>query len=92
MNDRIVRFRWAPSATWREIDGEVVVISIDVNRVRLLNRVGSFIWSQCEGRTVDELAAAVCERFDVEEEVARRDIDVFVQDLIARGMLVAEAS
>jgi hypothetical protein len=85
------RLRRAGGAAWREIDGQVVVISVDLNRVRLLNGVGSYIWSHCEGRSVDELVGDVRQRYAVGEEAARADVARFVTDLVDRGMLVVEA-
>lgn len=77
----------SPDVAWRRIDGLVAIISLDANRVRLLNRVGSFLWERCDGRTAQELVDDTCARFTVDVEVARRDIADFVDDLAGRGMI-----
>lgn len=83
--------RHSPDVAWRRIDGLVAIISLDANRVRLLNRVGSFLWERCDGYTPEALVHDTCERFAVEESVARRDIESFVQDLLGRGLVSVEA-
>lgn len=77
----------ASDAVWRRYDDQVAVISLDANRVRLFNAVGSFLWERCDGSTVDQMVAAVCERFAVDEATARADVERFVDDLAARGLL-----
>lgn len=84
------RLRRAADAAWRRVDDEVAIISMDANRVRLLNRVGSFLWEHCEGATVDELVATVCARYEVDEATARADVGAFVSDLQERGLLTTE--
>lgn len=85
------RLRRAPDAAWRRIDDEVAIISMEANRVRLLNRVGSFLWERCDGRTQSELVAEVCERYEVDHETAARDVAGFVEDLTRRGLLAEES-
>ena len=77
----------ARDAVWRRYDDQVAVISLDANRVRLFNAVGSFLWERCDGSTVDQMVAAVRERFDVDEATARADVQGFVDDLVTRGLL-----
>jgi hypothetical protein len=77
----------SPDVAWRRIDGLVAIISLDANRVRLLNRVGSFLWERCDGRTHGELVDDTCAQFTVDAEVARRDIADFVDDLRGRGLI-----
>lgn len=84
------RIRRSPTAAWREIDGQVAVVSTDVNRVRLLNAVGSFVWIQCEEKTLDELVDAVAARYRIDRDRATVDVQSFVDDLSARGMIALE--
>jgi hypothetical protein len=84
------RVHRSPHAAWREVDGEVAIISTDVSRVRLLNRVGGFVWRLCDGRAVDALVEGVREHYGLAEDIARRDVETFVEDLNARGLVVLE--
>ncbi len=77
----------ARDAVWRRYDDQVAVISLDTSRVRLFNAVGSFLWERCDGATIDQLVAAVRERFAVDEATANADVVAFLDDLVARGLL-----
>ncbi|MDB4929118.1 MAG: PqqD family protein [Myxococcaceae bacterium] len=77
----------ASDAVWRRYDDQVAVISLDASRVRLFNAVGSFLWERCDNATLDQMVAAVRARFDVDEATARADVEGFVDDLVARGLL-----
>ncbi|MBI5516567.1 MAG: PqqD family protein [Deltaproteobacteria bacterium] len=79
----------APGAAWRFIDAQVAIISADVNRIRLLNQVGSFVWERCEGATVPALVDAVCAAYTVDRLEAERDVGAFVEDLLRRGLVTA---
>lgn len=88
MNSDVI-LRHSTDVAWRRIDGLVAIISIEANRVRLLNRVGSFLWERCDGRTPEALVGDTCARFEVAEATARRDIEEFVDDLMSRGLITA---
>jgi hypothetical protein len=90
MIDPATKIRRSTNAAWREIDGQVAVVSIDVNRVRLLNVVGSFVWTKCESATVGQLAEALADRYRIPAERALADVVAFVTDLRARGMIEIE--
>lgn len=88
MNSDVI-LRHSTDVAWRRIDGLVAIISLEANRVRLLNRVGSFLWERCDGRTPEALVSDTCARFEVAESTARRDIEEFVDDLMSRGLITA---
>ncbi|MBL8604186.1 MAG: PqqD family protein [Myxococcales bacterium] len=78
----------APDAVWRRVEDQVTIISMEVNRVRLLNGVGGYLWERCDGSTRESLVDALCARYAVSREVAERDVAHFVDDLVQRGLLV----
>jgi len=60
---------------WRRIEDEIVVIANDGIAVHILNKTAAYIWEICDGtRNLDEIAACLCERFDVTFEDASVDI------------------
>lgn len=79
--------RRTPDAAWRKIDGQVAIISIDANRIRLLNGVGSFVWERCDGASVRSLIEDVCARYEVDRARAEHDVHSFVNHLVACGMV-----
>ena len=78
MEQRFVRNN---DTVWRRIEDEIVVISNDGMEVHVLNKTGAYIWELCDGtRDLEEIAACLCERFDVTLEEVRADI----QNIIAK--------
>jgi hypothetical protein len=74
---------------FQEIEGQVVVLVPPRREVHQLDEVGTFVWKCLEAeRTLDEVVAAVCGEFDVEEERARRDVAEFLASLEEKGLLV----
>jgi GeoRSP system PqqD family protein len=46
-----------------------------------LNLLGTEIWKLCDGRTMDEIVAALVESFEVEPEVLEKDAAAFINEL-----------
>ena len=81
-----------PATAWRVIAGEAVVLSLDSKTLRGLNPVGSRVWELIDGRrSTDEIAAQLVEEFDVELARALQEVDVFVRQLLAKGLLTESA-
>jgi len=61
---------------------------VDMNGIITLNATGSYVWELLEEeRSAAELAVAVAERFDVDSERARADVDLFLEKIGELGML-----
>ena len=61
--------------------------------VEVLNPVGGKIYSMLDGKhTADDIVRALIDEFDVSEEVARRDLDAFLDELREKGMLATTGS
>ena len=78
----------------RNIAEDTVLVPVgktvyESNGLFILNEVGSFIWDQLEEAENEKmLLAAVLEAYDVTEDIARKDIHVFLENL--RGMGIIE--
>jgi hypothetical protein len=73
----------------REVDGEVVVLDVETDKVHQLNATASFIWRLCEeGQAPEVMARRLAERFDVAESVAFQDASVIIEQLRALGLVV----
>ncbi len=61
---------------------------LDMNGMVTLNPVGGFIWELlAEDRSLEDLVAAVVERFEVGVERAGADVKAFVEDLAQKGWI-----
>ena len=55
-----------------------------------LNESGVFIWNMiCEGNDIsrDELVEGFCAAYEIEKEIAERDVDGFIATLSANGII-----
>ena len=78
---------------WRTIAGEGVILSLDTKVLRGLNPAGARVWELIDGqRSVDSIGQQIAQEFEVEPARTLADIERFVQDLLARGLVEAADS
>ncbi|HRG02846.1 MAG: PqqD family protein [Bacteroidia bacterium] len=71
----------------RKVGNEVVVVPLvnnvaQMERLYTLNETAGFLWENLnETATVESLKTALLENFDVEDSVAERDIQNFLENL-----------
>ncbi len=74
----------------RSVGGENVVVPVgemskNFHGMITLNETGAFLWKFfTEDHTVDEAVAALLAEYDVSEEIARTDVEKFVE-IISNG-------
>ena len=84
-------FRSSPDVQGTNMDGETVLLDLSSGRYYTLNRVGSVIWEHCTGdKTISDIQAVLCDRFDVAPERALDDLVALVNELIQEGLLQQE--
>ena len=91
-------YQRAKSVVSRQIAGETLVVPIrgkvgDLASIYSFNETGSLLWSALEHpRSLESLTSLLCQSFDVAWEDARRDVDAFVNEMQAAGLLTGEPS
>jgi len=82
-----------PNAAWREVEGEVVIISPEDSVLHELNETASFLWKLSTGeRTTAEIARRMEEEYAVDGPTALADACELLTHLEAKELLVcAEA-
>lgn len=55
-----------------------------------LNILGTEIWKRCDGRTIDDIVSELLEEFAVERSVLLQDVNDFIADLAAKGLVYYE--
>jgi pyrroloquinoline quinone biosynthesis protein D len=75
----------------RVVEGKALIVVIDQKQLHTLNEVGTRVWELCDGRSVDAIADAVVDEFEVDKQTAMRDVQRFVDELRALGALELEA-
>ena len=78
-----------PGLLFNEIDGEIVMLSIENSEYYGLEKVGSRIWELIEKPlTMKELVAKLLDEFDVDEERCWKETTDFVTQLEGKELLV----
>ncbi len=80
-----------------DICGESIIVAegienIDFSRVISLNESAVFLWKKVEDGhefTNDELVGYMTEEYEVEEAIARKDIEKLTADWLEAGIIVA---
>lgn len=77
-----------PDLLWRLVDDELVIVRPIDGEIRVLNRVGAFVWRSMDGqRTVADLACLVTEEYQVSLPEACSDIHSFLAPLTESGLV-----
>lgn len=72
-----------------DMDGDVVMMSIERGEYFGLNVVGARIWQALsKAVTVSEIATAICAEFEVAQDQCERDVQEFLKDCIAKSIVV----
>ncbi len=73
---------------WRIIDGEAFLMTEDGKKVHMLNKVGTLIWQYADGSLpIKGIISKILERFDINEETAKKDSLEFINKLVDMKML-----
>jgi hypothetical protein len=81
-----------PNVVGRIVDNEAVLVLPGKGEVKVLNEVGSFIWSLVDGRrSIKEIAAQINADFKISLPEAEKDALVFIQQLIDKGIVVIDS-
>lgn len=77
----------------REIMGEFAVIGegleqVNFNKIISLNATAAYIWKEIEGKEFDAdmVAELLLAKYDVEEDLARKDAAALVQKIVENGL------
>lgn len=77
----------------RELAGRYVVLPVGgdpdgFQGMIQMNKTGAFLWETLSTeRTKEELVQLVLEKYNVDEETAEADVDVFVKNLSEKGII-----
>ena len=77
-----------PDMIAAEMDGDLVMMSIERGEYFGVGGVGTLAWELLEQPiTVDQICAAVCEEFDVDAGTCRADLLGFANELLTLGLV-----
>jgi PqqD family protein of HPr-rel-A system len=84
------RLRRDPALPFQRMDEDAIVVDPRSREVHLLNETGARIWELLEtASSVDDLAEALAEEYEgVAPEALRNEVEAFLGDLGAKGLLL----
>lgn len=83
------RYRVDPHARFRVMDDEGIFVLQEAGEVLVVNPVGAFIVQQLQiDRSLDQVVAAMTERYAVDDDRARSDATSLLDALLAAGALI----
>jgi hypothetical protein len=75
---------------FREVAGEAVILNLETGKYYGLNEIGTRMWTLItEHGCLQPVYNALLEEYDVHEERLQSDLLELVDDLVARGLLMA---
>jgi hypothetical protein len=79
--------------TWREVDGEVVVLDRRSWMYMGINGSGMLLWKLIvEGASLSRLVESLRDAYELDAEVAQRDVEAFLELLSSQNLLVEDAA
>ncbi|MEA3345720.1 MAG: PqqD family protein [Chloroflexota bacterium] len=77
-----------PAVVGRVVEGEAVLVLPEQGQVKVLNEVGARIWALADGtRTLRQIAAALCDEYEVDPAQAEADTRAFAAQLDEKGII-----
>lgn len=71
-----------------ELEQQLVLVQPLSGKVKVINQVGTFIWSQIDGcNEIESIIASVVGTFSVNNETATRDVLAFLSELRIKGLI-----
>ncbi len=75
----------------QEVDDEIIVLDANTENYFGLNKIGSVIWQTIkEKQVLSEIYETLLERYDVDAEVLRADLENFIVKLLEGGLAKVE--
>ena len=79
----------SPDVLARELAGEILVLDLRTSLYFGMTGTAARIWQLAEaGESRDGMIAALASEFDASPQTVAGDVDAFLSDLVARGLLV----
>jgi hypothetical protein len=85
------RYTINPRALCRAVDDEAIALDLDAGQYYGLNAVAARVWQLlAEGRAMSSICVTLLEEFDVAPDALRADVNAFVAELVAKGLVTEE--
>ena len=83
----------SPDVVARVVRGEAILVLAEQSKLKVLNELGTRIWELVDGQqSVRQIAARLCQEYQVDSNQAEQDTLAFIAELHGRGLLGVSAS
>ncbi len=80
-----------PSTIWTKLEGNVVLLNVELAHYYEANSIGSLIWDMLDKPcSMDEIVERIVSRYRVDREQCRADVAKFLDSLSQVGLLAGE--
>ena len=77
---------------WRNINGEMIILNLDMGHYYGLNKTGALIWSLlCENKDSEEIIDRVVGKYSISREKAKEDVAALIMLLKNESLLLRKA-
>jgi hypothetical protein len=81
-------YKTTDEVTWRDVNGELVVLRLTSGEYYSFNSVGRLTWMNIsEGKSIAEVIDTIALEYDVAYEQAESDVRSFVEGLLTNNLL-----
>lgn len=84
LQDRVRRVKGQAS---RNVNGEALIVLTERRHLHRLNAVGTRVWECCDEKRISEIVSAIVAEFEVDADVAARDVCEFLGSLRELGAI-----
>ena len=85
------KFKPTDEVTWRDVNGEVIVLTLTSGEYYSFNEVGRLSWiSLVEGKQVSEVVAYILNNYQTTSDQAKQDLEQFIGGLLENHLLVKD--
>ena len=74
-----------------ELADSLALLDVDTGTYFSLNAAGALIWDKIShGASVFETVDALCDEYDVTREIAQRDCEMLIDNLVSQGIVALD--
>lgn len=79
-----------PDVSWRNIEGQAVLLHNRFGEIQVLNEMGTYVWENLD-KDLDTLAAEIAKNYEMPLEVVLTDLNEFLGTLVNSGSITISA-
>lgn len=83
------RYKLTPDITWRDVDGELVVLDLIEGKYYTFNLIGAKMWRAIadDNYNLILLVDDIVEEYEIERQTALEDIEKFLHKMISANII-----